>query len=224
MTDPARSTVLVLQHQPDAGPGNLAFWLDDNGYEWTLVDVPRGLPTPKRYQALVVLGSRESAFDASISWISAERTFVAECAAAGTPVLGLCFGAQLLAMALGGQVHRMVQPERGWTRVEGQPPFGGPWFAWHQDEIKAPPGSNEVARTDRCLHAFTSGRHLGVQYHPEVTPDQIADWLAQPARVRDLLSSGGTVEEVKAETGRRAQEAAASATHLYNRFFAGAAT
>jgi GMP synthase-like glutamine amidotransferase len=167
-------SILILQHQPDDGPGNLATWLDGHAMPYTIVDAAEGqLPEPGRYRALAVLGSSRSAYATDEPWIQVELDFVRACVDAGTPVLGICFGAQRLALVLGGGVHRMAQPELGWYEIEGDDPYGGTYFVWHGDEIAAPPDSSILATTPHCTHAFAHGRHLGVQYHPELTTDHI---------------------------------------------------
>ena len=89
------------------------------------------------------MGSDESALDPTVDWIGPERTLVGEAVAAGTPVLGVCFGGQLLAQVLGGEVPG---PPAG--RSVGGPSSrpirsrfpSGPWLVWHEDAFTAPPG------------------------------------------------------------------------------------
>jgi hypothetical protein len=115
---PERDCVLILQHQSDAGPGNLASWLHGRGLAFEVLDVPSGpLPPASARRALVILGSRESVYDDSVPWLAAEASFVRAMLAAGTPVLGLCFGAQLPASVLGGAVSKAPRAERGWIGV-----------------------------------------------------------------------------------------------------------
>jgi hypothetical protein len=70
-------TVLVLQHQEDADPRNLATWLDAAGIPWQLVDVSEDtLPPVLPRRALVVLGSKESVYDNSVQRLAADIAFV----------------------------------------------------------------------------------------------------------------------------------------------------
>jgi GMP synthase-like glutamine amidotransferase len=97
------------------------------------------------------------------------------------PVLGLCFGGQALAVALGGSVERAPTPELGWTEIETDEPeliASGPWLQWHYDRFTTPPGATEIARTAHAAQAFRHGRHLGVQFHPESTVEIVAQWAA----------------------------------------------
>ncbi len=212
--------VLVLQHQHDDSPGNLAQWLDDQNLDYRVVDVETdGFPDPGRYRAIAVLGSKESAYDLDIDWIRAEHDFVGACMAAGTPVLGICFGAQLLAMRLGGRVGPMGSSEIGWCEVSGPAPYGGTWFVWHGDHITAPPGSTTLAETSRCLHAYTHGVHVGVQFHPEVTAELVDQWMTTPSRKAALVGAGGDADEIARCTTDLAPGATAAAWRLYESFF-----
>jgi GMP synthase (glutamine-hydrolysing) len=212
--------ILILQHQPDDGPGNLAAWLDDHAMPYTIVDVSSGLlPAPGRYRALAVLGSKRSAYETDESWIAAEHEFVRACIDAGTPVLGICFGAQLLALVLGGDVRRMPQPELGWYDITGEEPYGGTWFVWHGDEISAPPRSTILATSPVCTHAFTHGSHLGVQFHPELTADLLDNWIRTPRRKQAVADAGGDLEQILAATPVLEPAAVVAAGRLYDHFF-----
>jgi GMP synthase (glutamine-hydrolysing) len=224
-------SVLILQHQSDAGPGNLACWLRGRGLAFEVLDVPSGpLPPASARRALVVLGSRESVYDDSVPWLVGEAVFVRATIATGTPVLGLCFGAQMLADVLGGLVSKAPKAERGWIDVAATPDgsgvpadvraaVGGRWFAWHQDHIEPPPGATVLARSDLCVQGFSAGAHVGVQFHPEVTARQVEDWLAQDRRLRQLAEVNADAEQLLDTTRRLQGQAAAAAALLYEAFF-----
>ncbi len=148
-----------------------------------------GLPPLGSFDLLVVMGSIESTTNPSIGWIAQERQLVTEATAAGIPVLGVCFGGQLLAQVLGGEVSRAVRPEIGWLEVKTDDEDlvpAGPWLVWHEDAFTTPPGAALVATTDVSDHAFVSGIHTGVQFHPEVTREIVRNWLDE-ARAEDRL-------------------------------------
>lgn len=225
MADPD-DRILILLHDDDAGPGNLALWLDERRIPWELADVRRGsLPPVSRRPALVVLGSRESAYDRMVRWLDAEREFVAASAATGTPVLGLCFGGQLLAQVLGGSVSAAEEMERGWTAVcatreagDDAGLFERAWLAWHYDNITPPPGATVLARSDRCVQAFTMGPHLGLQFHPEATGTEIRAWRSSDSAMPD--HSPETAELMRM-TELHEAGARESAGRLYAFFLAG---
>ena len=100
--------------------------------------------------------------------------------AAGVPVFGICFGAQALAAAFGGRVGPAGRKEVGWTVVETLDPAlipPGPWLEFHGDQCYPPPPARLLARNDLGVQAFALGRHLAVQFHPEVDEAQLRGWL-----------------------------------------------
>ena len=109
------------------------------------------------------------------------RSLVRRALGAGVGVLGVCFGGQLLAHALGGEVTRSPHPEIGWYEVHSNNPAlvpHGPWFQWHFDRFSLPPGAVAVARNLGTTQAFVQGRALGLQFHPEVDSAVVEDWVA----------------------------------------------
>jgi anthranilate/para-aminobenzoate synthase component II len=137
--------------------------------------------------------------------------------AACLPVLGICFGAQALAAALGGRVHRLPERELGWVSVESADPeriASGPWLTWHEDGIELPPLAYELARNRFGVQAFCHCRHLAVQFHPEATPAIVADWArgdAPPELDREALLRS---------TGQLTRAATAGAFRLFDGFAA----
>jgi GMP synthase-like glutamine amidotransferase len=139
------------------------------------------------------------------------------------PILGICFGAQHLARALGGEVGPATRAEVGWLDVESLAPDvvpPGPWLQWHRDRFTVPPGAELLARSPVCAQAFRSGPHLGVQFHPEVTPAIALDWGASyPESVRE---GGTTLEAVRAGGEAHAEGARVRAYRLFDAFLASA--
>jgi len=139
-------------------------------------------PDAAAYDLVVLLGAPWSVYDrASVApWIDGELDLLRTAYASDIPVLGICFGAQALAIALGGKVERAPRPEMGWIGVESELPGlipVGPWFQWHFDRFVVPPGAVELARSSVGPQAFRSGRALGVQFHPEITEATLRQWL-----------------------------------------------
>ncbi|HEY3020559.1 MAG TPA: type 1 glutamine amidotransferase [Solirubrobacteraceae bacterium] len=161
-------------------------------------------PDPAGFDRLVTLGSEHAADDDALAWQADEQATLRAAVAAGVPILGVCFGAQALARALGGGVRRAERPELGWVTVGTRAPRvvpDGPWLAWHDDEVLAPPGARVLAANDSGVQAYRAGRHAGIQFHPEVTPAIVAGWKGTP--------------ELVAETERRADEARERAFALF---------
>jgi GMP synthase-like glutamine amidotransferase len=139
-------------------------------------------PDPSDYDVLVPLGSPWGAWDDACigSWLLPELEWVRSAVEGGTPVLGICFGGQLVARALGGSVARAPRSEIGWTAIWSDRPdlvSDGPWFQFHYDRWTLPPGATEIARSPAASQAFTINRSLAVQFHPELDAAGLRGWL-----------------------------------------------
>lgn len=193
MTDAASGRALVVLHDHASSGGFVSERLWQRGWqvEEMLVVPPErfgtpsvsaSFPDPRDFDLLVPTGAPWSAYDdAAIgSWLQPELRWLRQADEVGTPVFGICFGAQALARALGGRVERAPAPEIGWTAIETSAPElvgPGPWFQWHYDRLHPPAGAEVIARTALAVQAFRYGPHLGVQFHPEVTADGVGIWL-----------------------------------------------
>ena len=187
---------LVIEHDwycPAAGVGDR---LVEHGYQldaFRVLDDPtdpvctKPYPDATDYDVLVVTGSTWSVTDTDMigSWIGREVEMVRAAHDAGVPVLGLCFGGQVLSAALGGEVRRVDTPEFGWHEVDTDLPDAiapGPWFEWHYDGFTVPDGATEIARTAVSPQAFRIGRSVGTQFHPEVTTEIVNLWISMDER------------------------------------------
>jgi GMP synthase-like glutamine amidotransferase len=186
-------------------------------------DVSVVFPDPLGYDAVVPMGARWSVYDhdAIGSWVRDELDFLRAAHDAGVPVLGICFGGQALATALGGRVERSPAPEIGWFAVDAVDGLiePGPWFEFHYDRWTLPPGARELARTAAASQAFVLGRSMAVQFHPELTAGALRGWIEHGAAtvLRDL---GIDPDELLARTIEEEGAAADRAMRLVDRFLA----
>ncbi|WP_020220737.1 type 1 glutamine amidotransferase [Halarchaeum acidiphilum] len=135
------------------------------------------LPDSYDFDAVIVTGSRSSVYwDDEQEWIAPAREWVADADRRGLPILGVCFGHQLVAEALGGTVDDMEEYEIGYRSVahDGSDPlFDGvdtefTVFTTHSDAVtELPPGAALLAENEYGVHAFRRGNAYGVQFHPE---------------------------------------------------------
>jgi GMP synthase-like glutamine amidotransferase len=195
-------------------------------------------PDPSGYDAIVAFGAAWAVYDEATigTWIHDEITFTRQAVAAGVPVLGICFGGQLLAAALGGSVARAPSPEIGWRAIDSSDPGlidPGPWFQWHSDRFTVPAGARVLARTGLADQAFLSGRALGLQFHPELTSSVLAAWLygdgdrdgdGADDGAAELIAQGIDVDDLMARTRALEGEAAPRAHELVRRFVHDVAT
>ncbi|MFM8352488.1 MAG: type 1 glutamine amidotransferase [Actinomycetales bacterium] len=223
--------VLFLQHDHLSPPGPVGDAFTDRGFdvmESLVVDEahyyepnqPFVFPDPTDYDVLVPMGSPWGAWeDGRIgAWLLPELQWLQEADSVGVPVLGLCFGGQILARAHGGSVQRAPDCEIGWTSIWTDEPTlveSGPWFEFHYDRWSLPPGAREVARTPRASQAFVLRRNLALQFHPEVTADALAGWYVTDGR--NLVAKDGQDPDLLlAFTQAEEQRAADRARRLVN--------
>jgi GMP synthase-like glutamine amidotransferase len=206
--------IVVVEHQADAPAGLLADWAAERGHGVEVVRVHAGDPWPAAadVQRAAVLGSDQSVHDKPPAWLGEELDWIRGLVSAERPVLGLCFGGQALAAAMGGAVSRAQRAEIGWVQVSGD--IGGTWFAWHFDTFVPPPGARELGRTPEALQGFASGPHVGLQFHPEVTPAIVDDWISVGGR--DLDSQRLDAAAIREQTAREATRARAAAYTLFD--------
>lgn len=187
--------VLVLQHLPDDGPAFLGQWLDEQNVPWVAPCAAAGDAYPdsvRGFRALAVLGGAWSANDDRPSLRQAEA-LIREADALGLSVLGHCLGAQLMARAFGGRVQTLRSPEIGWHPLRHcHSEAARTWlgevrdavvFQWHHDGfVDLPPGAELLASSPACAHqCFVLRQHLAMQFHIEVNPAKLEQWMGQAA-------------------------------------------
>jgi GMP synthase-like glutamine amidotransferase len=221
-TTRAPASALVIQHEEPTPAGLISEWLAERGLEQETLRIDEQDPhelDPRDYALIVSLGSEFPAYDESIRWIEHEGDLLRQAFDADVPILGVCFGAQLLARVLGGRVFPAEREEIGWIPVKTRTPEvipEGPWFQWHFDAFTSPPGSQVLATTEVGDQAYTVGQSLGVQFHPEVTPEIMERWVH--AYPHELEQHGVDPEGLLDETNARRQASRASAWTLFERF------
>ena len=189
----ARSDLLILRAGHTAPAvirehGDYDRWFTDRmtglGCRYIVHHVPQnGLPDTDRYDGVLVTGTADSVLDRA-PWMRALGEFLARGGSDGPPVLAVCFGAQLAAVALGGSAARNPN---GWEIGTGTVDLNSSGLAdplfeglparieiqsSHEDAITAlPPGATLLAGNDASeVQAFAHGRRLrAVQFHPEAT-------------------------------------------------------
>jgi GMP synthase-like glutamine amidotransferase len=165
-------TGLALQTQWGAQSGLLLPWAARRGLLLDVIRVDLGdpFPDPRGFDFVVALGSDASIVAGDATWIADQIEWLRAADAADIPVLGIGFGAQALAAALGARVYRLPEAESGWIEVETADPQRvpvGPWPTGHRDGFELPPLAYQLAHNDSGVQAFCHRHHLAVQFHPE---------------------------------------------------------
>lgn len=193
--------VLVIQNDALGPVALFGEWLEAQGAALTIV-TPDALPAAvDGFDLIVTLGSPYGAYD-DLPWIDQQRDFLRAAANADQAVIGICFGAQLLADAIGGRAAKMADDQFhvGWHTNEhvADPLWAGPWMRSHQDHLEVPNSAEVLARDKGTVQAYQYRRSLGVQFHPEAGPEQIRIWSGKyPAR---LAANGMSASALVAET------------------------
>jgi GMP synthase-like glutamine amidotransferase len=180
--------VHAIQHIRFEGPALLSQWAKARGHEITTsLAQTEGFPACEEIDLLVVLGGPMAADDEIASpWLLVEKHYIADCIAAGKPLLGICLGAQIIAEVLGGEVRRNPDKEIGWFPVERREDEDSGFFAewpdrmvvghWHGDTFDLPAGLKASYSSEACANqAFVfANRVVGLQFHVEWTEDALA--------------------------------------------------
>lgn len=179
----------VVADLVDKDGGYVVERLEQLGSELVEIDrdeLPRYDPTDAP-DLILLLGSDKAAHEPK--WadvVKAESAYVRAALATGTPVMGICYGAQLMARALGGTSWRADAAELGWQRVDTVDPVlcpEGPWAQLHSDVFAPPPTARVLGTSWRGTQCFIDDAHgaraIAWQFHPEVTPSTYERWVRE---------------------------------------------
>jgi GMP synthase-like glutamine amidotransferase len=221
---------LIVQHEHNGSGGRIAEHLADRWFDVEVLQVMSAgsthsdveFPDPTDYDVIVPLGSVHGVYDHDVigSWVHREIDMLATAHEAEVPVFGICFGAQVIATALGGRVEKSPYSEIGWYHYDTDVPeviAPGPWFTWHIDRCFLPESVTVLARTELCPQAFRAGRTVGVQFHPEVDRDLVADWVSR-CSPEYFAGHGVTADELLGRFDDHGPVAATQATALFDWF------
>lgn len=227
--------VLIITHLEDRHSGLVGDTLERAGcsvLECNALD-NAALPSPGEVSGIVSLGGLMSATEAdSDPFLAAEVDLMRGALSAQVPILGMCLGAQLLAVASGGRVSTMDRLYVGWPELTLLPPaqddalFGAleprlPVLKWHEDMIDVSSDAILLGTTPSPGAAlFRIGPAAwGSQMHLEVTPPMLLDgWLAEPRGIMDIESAGYELGAFRAQSARQVEVQMPAAHSVLTRF------
>lgn len=185
--------IRIFQHDACGGMGYLKTFLDQRQIPYETIHINQGEPITQSTQdisGLIFLGSTHSV-NAGYTWIEDEIALIRLAVQASVPVMGICFGGQLISKALGGVIRQASGMQVGWYRIEVAPeaaaliamlPSSFEVFEWHEDTFSIPSGGIPLFYGD-CIknQGFVHGQCLALQFHPEITQSKIQDCLTHYA-------------------------------------------
>jgi GMP synthase (glutamine-hydrolysing) len=225
--------VLTIVHQPDAGAGVFGREAEAAGHElvpW----VPSNGEPPELDSidaAMAFGGAMHPDQEQEHPWLKRDKELLAELLERRIPTLGVCLGSELLAEVAGAPPLRASRPEIGWYRIElseegaEDPLFSGlprefEGFGWHSYEWPLPLNGVALASSDVCLQAFRLADvpAWGVQFHAEVSREDLNAWLASYDKDADAVRLGLDPEALRQESAQRIGDWNALGSGLAARF------
>lgn len=197
--------VLLISHEPQAAPGVIGRLLTDRGIETSVHVVledpahpDTDFPDPGEFDAVIAFGSFCNAYDPTVrAWVEPEVALISDMVERDIPYLGVCFGGQLLAEALGGSVEPAPagSDEIGLIHFDSELPDvpTGPWFTWHEDRTTLPAHVTVLARNENAPQLFRFRRAVGTQFHPEAEIPLVRTWTEMGADHIPARTSAGEI-------------------------------
>ncbi len=210
--------IQLIEHDPeDFSRTNISLWAAEQGYRVDQIYVCNNeeLPSIDSFDWLMVMGGSQHAWDIDgNAWLQKEKEFVNKSLTAGKIILGICFGAQLLAEALGGKLFPNPHREIGWYEValnrQGQESFlfqdipsSFVTFHWHSDHFALPTSCTRLAGSQATENqAFVDKERplVGLQFHPEYTRQMITYYAREHSQDWTSEDYVSTRDEVLART------------------------
>jgi GMP synthase-like glutamine amidotransferase len=201
----------AFYHVPFEDVGSIKNWAAEKGHDLSATSffADETPPPASEYDMLVVMGGPMGVYDEKDHpFLGGEKKAIETAIAAGKTVLGICLGAQLLSVVLGGSVSRNPVPEIGWFKVEMTPdgskepalagfPQSFYAFHWHGDVFSIPPGAVHAASSAACANQAFVYDHkvIGLQFHLETTPAGMQNLIKHCAA--DVALPGPTIHHPK---------------------------
>ncbi len=224
--------ILLIQNCPLEGFGRYEAYLAERGYSYRVLHPYRRceFPPVNEYDVFFVGGTPISAVEVDEhEFLHLEWHFLADVLESQRPYFGICFGGQLLARLLTGNVRRGANTEIGGYEVDltrlGQSdplfenfPDRFPVFQWHSDVFEPNPDAATIAAGwDGTAQAFRMGTAVGLQFHLEVTSTDAAVWA--DAYLAELTLVGKDKVTVVAECREREARMAHLANTILDNYF-----
>lgn len=226
-----KQSAVVLQHLAFEDLGSFEEVLRDHDFELRMLQLgvaDLGQLVPEEPGLLIVLGGPISVNDTALfPFLQHELAILRSRMSRDLPCLGICLGAQLMSVALGGTVSAMPHKEIGWSplqlsRAGAEHALSAlacaPVLHWHGEQYTLPEGAVGLASTEVCLNQAFSFRQngLALQFHPEVTSLGFERWLI--GHVGELTAAKLDINTLRGEAQRYGPELRQRAQAFFDRW------
>ncbi len=230
--------IAIIQFKADDAPAFFSDYMSAQNVRCEIFCMHLGDPVPKTISAfsgLCVLGGSMSAND-DLPYMPHIYALMADALRHDIPIIGHCLGGQMLAKALGAEIKSLPQPVIGWSEIMPQRNaealrwFGNAasfrFFHWHYESFSLPAGATHIASTPLCPNqTFSIGKHIGMQFHCEVTDEKIDGWLSPVAEIEvKALSTLPSVQQfdmMRQETEKWMPQSQKIARNIYAEWLRG---
>jgi GMP synthase-like glutamine amidotransferase len=228
----------IIQFKADDAPALFTDYMSAQNVSGEIFCMHLGDSVPKNISAfsgLCVLGGSMSAND-NLTYMPHIYALIADALQNDIPIIGHCLGGQMLAKALGAEVKNLAQPIIGWSEImplrnaEALRWFGTAapfhFFHWHYESFSLPSSATLIASTPLCPNqTFSIGKHIGMQFHCEVTNEKIDGWLSPVAELEvKALSNLPSVQQfdmMRQETEKWMAQSQRIAINIYAEWLRG---
>ena len=200
--------ILIICHARCEPPGYLCIYFDKHQVPYKKIhidDQPLSTIRLEDISGLILMGGPHSVND-DHPWISEELKLIQQLVTNGTPLMGVCFGAQMISKALGGTVSEAPGMETGWHQIMvdtgrlPEPltvslPESFEVFQWHEDTFSNPEGAIPLFTGSNIRNqGYILGNVLTMQFHLEMTENMVQEWLERyndclPMHIMSVQSS-----------------------------------
>lgn len=218
---------IIVKHACNDSLGTLLDVLDEVGLNNNqVIDIENmSLPDIRDTNMVFLMGCFDAAYNDKIQWLAQEMQWIQNLNQANIPMMGICFGAQLLSRVLGGQVYKNHTLEHAWADVQlldESWQHKGPWFTFHFDAFIPPKEATLLAKTDIANQAFIINKNLGMQFHPEINPHMFDSWIDYWKSTQDgldfLHKNQDTIDFLQSEVVRREADNRSNFIRVLNDF------
>ncbi len=182
----------ILQHADFEKPALIEKWAIQKGHKvsFTKLYEAFAIPFPTEFDLLIIMGAPINVYDDEMyPWLSDEKDFIYRSIQQGKKVLGICFGSQLIADALGSKVYANAHKEVGWFPLKKEDPGSHALldlfpdkpmaFHWHGDTFDIPENCNHLFSSELTLNQgfVYQDRVFALQFHWEMDKDSMQEVL-----------------------------------------------